>query len=1229
MVRKNNVISFYALRLLLAVIALLWIGNAALAQSVMDGFAPSINGSVNAVAVQSDGKIVVGGLFTSVNGQTRSNLARLNVDGSLDTTFNLGTDGTVFALCIQTGRIVVGGSFTTLGGQARANLGRLNADGTIDATFNQSANAQVYALKVQADYQVLIGGNFTMLGGQAHTRLGRISNTGALDAAFNPSFSGPVRAIGLQSDGRIVIGGLFSTVNNQSQVSLARLNADGTLDAIFTPHFDNSVNALAVQPDGKILVGGDFTLLNNVTRNRMARLNADGTLDPGFNADANGYVAAIVQRPDGRIYIGGAFTAVGNTAVNRIAPLNTDGTLGSPLLGGANNTVNALAIQTDGKLIAGGQFITIGGSITRNRLARYNSDNTVDADFIVQASGAVYAAALQPDGKLLVGGGFSQLGGAPVANLARLNQNGSFDVAFAGSTDGAVAGLVVQPDGKILVGGYFNTVDGQPHTGIARLNANGSVDNSFTLQVSGGTGGLLINTVNVIALQPDGKILIGGNFTYVGGQLHPYLARFNANGSLDSGFAPYTDDFVSSMAVQSDGKILLGGVFSMVNNQPRAHIARLNNDGTLDTGFNPGADSSVTALAVQPDGKVLAGGLFGTLGGQPRSLLGRLNANGSLDAGFNPGAIGSTVWNFSLQTDGKILVGGSFSNVGGQARSNLARLNLNGSIDTGFNPGTNDVVGGTLVLPDGKILVFGSFTILDGQIRIGLGRLTNTGAANQYLALINNTTLTWGRSGTSPEITRATFESSTDGVNYFLIGAGTRGVLSTWTFNNVSLPTNQTIYIRARGYCAGGFENSSGSIVELVSQMYIPSAIPCTFALNPSSQNFTSAGGSGSVALTASDTSCNWIVQSNAAWITPAVFSGTGSANIGYVVAPNNGLIQRTGTLTIAGQTFTVTQTAAGICVYGVTPQTLNVGAGGGAQFATVTTSAGCGWVAFPNVGWLTVTTPSGNGSGTAGFSVASNAGGQRTGTLTIAGQTVTVIQSAISCPALTLSPAALPNAQLNAAYSQAITVTPSSPPFNFTVVNGVLPNGLQLAANGQLAGVPTQSGTFNFTVAVTDANGCSGSKGFTLTVDPGAVSATNLQFYPLAHPVRLLDTRVGFTGCDSPAAKIAGGTSRTQTAAGRTCDGLTIPANAAALVGNATSVQSGGGYFTLYPSDIAKPNSANSNYSANQILNSLFTVRLGANDGAFKIFTSTDTDIVVDITGYYAPPSATGLYFH
>ncbi|MEK7830824.1 MAG: putative Ig domain-containing protein, partial [Acidobacteriota bacterium] len=208
----------------------------------------------------------------------------------------------------------------------------------------------------------------------------------------------------------------------------------------------------------------------------------------------------------------------------------------------------------------------------------------------------------------------------------------------------------------------------------------------------------------------------------------------------------------------------------------------------------------------------------------------------------------------------------------------------------------------------------------------------------------------------------------------------------------------------------------------------------------------------------------------------------------------------------------------------------------------------------------------------------------------------------AATCAPITVNPAVLTNGAVGTAYSQTITATPSLP-YSFSITSGALPAGISLnAATGVISGTPTITDVYSFRVTAM-SGGCTGYRDYTVTINGGGGGATGLQFYPLAHPVRLLDTRVGASGCDAPGAMIAGGASRTQTAAGRTCDGLTIPANARALTGNITTVESGGGFLTLFPSDAAKPLVANSNFTPNQIVNNVFTVGLGAGNGAFKIF--------------------------
>ena len=307
-------------------------------------------------------------------------------------------------------------------------------------------------------------------------------------------------------------------------------------------------------------------------------------------------------------------------------------------------------------------------------------------------------------------------------------------------------------------------------------------------------------------------------------------------------------------------------------------------------------------------------------------------------------------------------------------------------------------------------------------------------------------------------------------------------------------------------------------------------------------------------------------------------------------------------------------------CSFSIVPGSHNYIAAGENGSVGVTAGSNCNWTAQSNVPWITLVNSGGTGNGSVNFIVEANPGAQRTGTVTIAGQTFTASQDAFGCPTVTVSPATLSNGFVGAAYNQTLMASGGVTPHNFILSGGALPAGFTLSNEGTISGTPSAQGNYTFTIKATDTNGCIGMRSYTVIV-----SGMGLMFYPLPAPVRLLETRAGFTGCFSPGAHILGGTSLTQIGRG-TCG---IPATAKAITGNITTVQSGGGYLTLYPSDAAQPLVANSNYNPNEILNNVFTVGLGASDGAFKIFVTSNTDVVVDVTGYYAPPGAGGLYFH
>ncbi len=775
--------------------------------------------TAKSLLAEPDGKILVGGTFNTLAGQGRTNIGRLNVDGSLDNSFDPGADAPVRSLALQSdGRILVGGMFSALGGQSRTNIGRLNSDGSLDAGFNPGADDFVYCLAVQPDGRILAGGHFSTLGGQACPKLGRLMADGGLDTSFNPGADDSVFSLALQTDGKILAGGQFGVLGGTNRSCIGRLNTDGSLDVTFDPGVTGgtpaSVFALALQNDGKILLGGQFTTLAGQSNTNLGRLSADGTLDSALTPDADDAVYSVAIEASGRILVGGFFNRLAGQSHRRIGRLNPEGALdtsfnpGVASPGQPTNRVFSLAVQSDGKILVGGEFTRLDGNI-RNNIGRLNANGSLDTALVSGASGnqglnAVYGLAVQPDGKILVGGTFNTLAGQGRTNIGRLNVDGTLDASFIATRLVDVISLVVQGDGKILVGTMGE---------IRRLNSDGSRDLAFQPAASG--------NIDVMAVQADGKIVVGGEILLSGHQLLSNIGRLNPDGSLDKTFDPEADYPVRTLAVQPDGKILVGGRFTMLAGQPRNSIGRLNPDGSLDNAFNPAADNVVYALAIQPNGKIIVGGNFTTLGpdGAKRSRIGRLNRDGTLDDSFNPGA-DQLICNLALQADGKIVVGGFLSILDGQTRNRIGRLNPDGTLDPTFDPEANNTVYSVAVQADGAVLAGGSFTMLGGQTHNLIGRASTANAALQRLAIdATGTILTWSRTGSAPEIDQVWFEQSNDRTNYTLLGAALR-IKGGWQLTGLSLPTGQNFYVRARGHTSGGEYNGSSGLVESVAQFY-------------------------------------------------------------------------------------------------------------------------------------------------------------------------------------------------------------------------------------------------------------------------------------------------------------------------------------------------------------------------------------------------------------------------
>lgn len=536
-------------------------------------------------SVLPTGKILVGGRFSMVNGVPRSDLVRLNVDGTLDTTFNPAVTADSF-VAQSTGKAVVASG---------DHVYRLNTDGSLDNTFGTVIAPDGYnagGLLVEPDDKVIWTAIWTgIVFDWPPTIISRLNADGTVDPDFTPFHSYAGNPLLLQQDGKLII---FSVPYGgyPDQVWAWRLNTDGSPDQSFQPEW---LGAFAQQADGRLIVVGDIYYEPYGIR----RFFLDGSNDDSFAAPGLGLVFAtrrsidqVCLLPNGKMVVAGDFNYFHSVPRLRIAVLDQSGLVdlsfdAGDLLGpvNANNPFATMAVQGDGKILVA----------LENHVTRLDPSGQVDSIFHYLPIGVTFVDKLivQPNGKILLNDG--------AENVTRLNQDGSRDTTFSTNQTGAFE--CTQPDTKILLR--------TPHA-LVRLNADGSVDPSFDSTATGQFFG-----PSLVAAQPDGMFLI---WKYPEG-----LLRLDHNGAIDHSFAPAFNQVVHAAADRT-------GIYFPINMAPEGQptqfeAVRLFNDGSRDVNFtvNFNSGATVQTLLIEPDGQLLVAGLFDEVNGLSRVGLARLN----------------------------------------------------------------------------------------------------------------------------------------------------------------------------------------------------------------------------------------------------------------------------------------------------------------------------------------------------------------------------------------------------------------------------------------------------------------------------------------------------------------------------------------------------------------------------------------------------------------------------
>jgi uncharacterized delta-60 repeat protein len=709
--------------------------------TTIDGFKICDSGSVtisgagiNAVAVQPwDRKIIIGGSFTAASTgpspESRSNLARLNFDGTLDTGFSAVADGPVHAVVLQfdkdhpedaaRNKILVGGSFTkitavrSVGGTPqqvelqRRGIARLaTADGDPDG-FDPGTGTDgtvVRAIAVDAATgDIALGGLFTELDHSWCSNIAVVSSSGSFKSDLSEGVTGGGVAAILWHEGMMFLGGEFLL----PRPYLARFDANGTLDPSFLPAPSGGVRALALQPDGSLLLGGDFTSVATANfpagkeRLHLARVDGDGLLD-GFDPGAGGgaaYVAALALDPEGRVLIGGSFESVlhpsglpveGETAAPRhgAARLKLNGAVDVTTDPAPDGAVNAIALQPDGKfLIAGGFTAVTGGVKPRTRLARFYPYGILDDDAYPigqHLSCPEYSTSLyhEDDGRLTLSCPLMAVQEWEYCGMVRLNPDWTATDFAANCPGYAARDVAPKPDGVPFVAGEFAGFFFQANRDLTPDTAapfNANLDLPLPIAWSA------TNFGRAIAHAPDGSMYLGGSFYPIGFSCQDYLCppernvrRVLPDGRAYPGFTPpLMDGPVRVLTLQEDPeyghKLLVGTVHSLWRILP---------NGDLDQTFTPfhpvdgsGGGNYMHSITVLPDGKILVSGVWEEALTEGETTwyrhVVRLHSDGTIDTSYRVGTDFAHINQYlhvrlHQQADGKAIYAGSFGKIRGR-----------------------------------------------------------------------------------------------------------------------------------------------------------------------------------------------------------------------------------------------------------------------------------------------------------------------------------------------------------------------------------------------------------------------------------------------------------------------------------------------------------------------------------------------------------------------------------
>jgi uncharacterized delta-60 repeat protein len=736
-------------------------------------YSPVIAGTARKIICLPDGKILVAGIFTSVDGHPTVNLARLLSNGNVDTSFTVSgvtLPSGIQALAVDgSGAVHVGVSadvtsrYDPITGkyviQWPRLLYKLGVSGEFDASYTPEfaiagvtpTSSSRYSIRINCMLPVaaggmVVGGSFTQVNGVARQCMAKLSSSGGLDTTYAPTFSASgifpspspyLQAMADAGNGKIYIGGIFTSVSGVSRKLLARLDSSGAVDSTFAPpnsslisSITNSISSLAVDSSDRLIVAGSFTMLfsGGISRNNILRLEANGTLSTGYQEivplDCQ---LELVTGDVPYLAMSGSSWSAGILKYPLLR-LTVDGALDGTFEFDLRNrgvSMESMDVVPGRGVLACSIWMREIAGVDSGSLALVSPAGQVDSSFqpmILPASGPK-AALVLPDGRILIGGSFSSARGLTRPRLVLVEADGtpvsSFDLG-SGPNSG-VDILRLMPTGKILLGGTFTSINGETAQNVALLDlqALGANPSGFVeeiLEARYGTSTASSDVLSIVrSALVDGALNLAVDATTMGGDPAPNQTKY------------LTVRFRSNHGERT-AKVRSGAPLKLPN--------LCWDTGLIDRSFRPAHTESLSIkdAAGLSDGRILLLGSFSTFAGSSIKSLVRLASNGALDTGYRPSdyfASGFGPDTVKTSPTDQVYIGNfNLTTNGGTTARAMYRLNSNGAADSSFNCPSfiSSWVYGIEPLPDGGVICAGSFGSTASGERKQVARLSSSGA---------------------------------------------------------------------------------------------------------------------------------------------------------------------------------------------------------------------------------------------------------------------------------------------------------------------------------------------------------------------------------------------------------------------------------------------------------------------------------------------------------------------